>query len=121
MKPDSTVLFVNLVGLVLNIAYTCVYHTYTEKKVCNGNEYVYFSAMRMQFTLRRDCGVALCIVLPVTSYFYIFPVVWLYDPDINYLGIVCNIFTILFFASPLSTMVSCVLASSSAHQSSFVG
>lgn len=48
--------------------------------------------------------MALSIVLTVVGYYRL--VASDYSSSMNQLGIICNFFTICFFASPLSTMVS---------------
>ncbi len=57
-----------------------------------------------QYTVRRDVSISLSIIATAIIYFTFFvsekPVA------MARLGIVCNFFTICFFASPLSTMVS---------------
>ncbi len=68
--------------------------------------------------MRRDCGITISLFLSVVVYFFILssPSESQSDmesdnqsrggPNAFALGIVCNIFTILFFASPLAKMVN---------------
>ena len=58
-----------------------------------------------QYFVRRDFAAALVIVLSVVAY-YIVLTSSQHQAIMNQLGIICNFFTICFFASPLSTMVS---------------
>lgn len=56
-----------------------------------------------QFYVRRDFAVAVTIIAVVICYFTVF--VYEHEKATTQLGIVCNFFTIIFFASPLATMV----------------
>ena len=57
-----------------------------------------------QSRVQRDVTAAAAIVFPVAIYYC-----WLVSDEgskLTQLGVICNLFTILFYASPLSTMVS---------------
>lgn len=58
----------------------------------------------MQYYVRRDFVTAASIVFSTIAYYFLF--VSDQTTAITHLGIICNFFTICFFASPLSTMVS---------------
>jgi uncharacterized protein with PQ loop repeat len=60
----------------------------------------------LQYFVRRDFIVAALIVSSIAAYFSLFASDQ--GSSITQLGLVCNFFTICFFASPLSTMVSLV-------------
>lgn len=57
-----------------------------------------------QFAVKRDTAIASAIVLAALLYFT--KLAGDSDTSLFYLGLLCNVFTILFFASPLSTLVS---------------
>ena len=64
---------------------------------------ILLSIVPMQYYVRRDFAIALTIIATVLCYFTMF----VYDSAkaTSQLGIVCNFFTIIFFAAPLATMV----------------
>jgi hypothetical protein len=68
------------------------------------NYYLRFSLVFSSYYVRRDFGLALTIIATVVAYFTVF----VYDSSKTTaeLGIVCNFFTIIFFAAPLATMVT---------------
>ena len=133
LKPDNMVLFVNLIGDLLQLFYILVYQTYAEDKVSHLPQHYSFSYSSQtyfppslpllssplspslppplppslpptQYGIRRDFTIAVAIVLPIVLYYSIF--VSEMSTILTQLGIICNFFTICFFASPLSTMVS---------------
>lgn len=57
-----------------------------------------------QFAVKRDTAIASAVVF--TSLLYFTKLAGDSDTSLFYLGLLCNVFTILFFASPLSTLVS---------------
>ena len=61
----------------------------------------------VQSEVKMHTGVAFLVIMAVIVYSNYF----INDNDavLFRLGLLCNFFTVLFFASPLSTMVSCVL------------
>ena len=65
--------------------------------------YWLISVSCFQYYIRRDFALALTIIATVVGYFTVF----VYDSSkaTAQLGIVCNFFTIIFFAAPLATMV----------------
>ncbi|XP_065909210.1 sugar transporter SWEET1-like [Dysidea avara] len=85
-KDDGTVMTVNFIGLVLYLCYIVVYFVYTTNK----------SEVKMH------TGVAFLVIMAVIVYSNYF----INDNDavLFRLGLLCNFFTVLFFASPLSTM-----------------
>lgn len=100
IKPDSTVALVNFVGLCLQMTYIFIYHTYTDNK----------------YSIRRDFLLALAVVSTVILYYTKF--VSDQTSRTTQLGVACNIGSILFFASPLSTMAE-VIQSKSTDSMSF--
>lgn len=84
---DGVIMFVNSAGLVLQLAYLAVFHAYAEKKV----------------PVRRDVAIATATICGVVVYFMCVE----YGALVK-LGLVCNFFTVCFFASPLATMAEVV-------------
>jgi solute carrier family 50 protein (sugar transporter) len=94
LKPDTPITFINMVGLCLQLLYVAVYHTYAE----------------MKFKIQRDFVVALAAVLSISLYYTC--LVSDHERVINQMGVFCNIFTIIFFASPLISMAEVVRSKS---------
>ncbi len=65
--------------------------------------YVHVLPLFLQYFIRRDFAVALTVVTSLVIYYNYF--VSDYHTIVTQLGIICNFFTICFFASPLSTLV----------------
>ena len=61
------------------------------------------SLLPLQYVVQRDVSVAAVIILPTTIYYSFFAAD--HATVMTQLGVICNFFTIMFFASPLSTMV----------------
>ncbi len=100
---------VNLVGLLEQIAYIVIYMKYTENKVSpssGSNLTIYYKLkfLHSQPRVQRDVTVAMVIVVPVVVYYTC--IATGESSRLVQLGLICNFFTILFFASPLTTMVS---------------
>ncbi|CAI7992076.1 Sugar transporter SWEET1 [Geodia barretti] len=94
LKPDSPITFINMAGLFLQLFYIAVYHTYVE----------------MKFKIQRDFTIVLVTVLSISTYYTY--LVSDHERVMNQMGVVCNIFTIIFFASPLINMAEVVRSKS---------
>ncbi|XP_064406127.1 sugar transporter SWEET1-like [Halichondria panicea] len=98
LKGDSSILFINTVGLILQVMYIVLYYYFTENKT----------------SLIRDTVITCSIIGAVL--FYVMVVV----SELNrliHLGIIANFFSICFFGSPLSTMAVVVRTKSTESMS----
>jgi len=86
LKNDRTVIFINLVGLALEIAYTLFYYAYTIRK----------GPLNRMLIL----SLATCVVMLL----YIDGVSPAYDTAIAHLGMMCLTLNILNFGAPLASM-----------------
>ena len=75
-------------------------------------------SLSLQFKVQRDFVCALATVLSICLYYTFF--VSDHDRVVNQMGIVCNFFTILFFASPLINMVRSLSLSCGAFYFAFL-
>ena len=65
-------------------------------------EEIHFHSL-LQFKIQRDFTIVLVTVLSISTYYTY--LVSDHERVMNQMGVVCNIFTIIFFASPLINMV----------------